>query len=206
MFYSKSTGGFYDAAIHGNRTIGMPDPAWQRPRSDVELQPGEAAVVEVDGKLQTVENTTNEPMLVVGAMDMQAAHPFVDVSNPDCRIPSDAVAITADQHQALIEGQAAGKVIAADADGFPVLQDPPPPPPADPKMVGVEFDGVMCSATTADAAGLLQVKAGIELMGAEFKTKFAFANGNKLWMSASNFKDFMRVWVPFRNSFFAPEN
>lgn len=44
-------------------------------------------------------------------------------------IPADAVEITQDQHQALIDGQSAGKVITADNAGFPVLQDPPPPPP-----------------------------------------------------------------------------
>ena len=41
-------------------------------------------------------------------------------------IPADAVEITPEQHAALIDGQSQGKVIAADADGRPVLQDPPP--------------------------------------------------------------------------------
>lgn len=63
MFYSKSTGGFYSAEIHGDN------------------------------------------------------------------IPADAVSITHEQHQALIGGQSAGKVIVADADGYPILQDPPPPTP-----------------------------------------------------------------------------
>lgn len=61
MLYSKSTGGFYDSAIHGNN------------------------------------------------------------------IPSDAVEITNDEHAALLAGQSEGKIIAADANGFPVLQDPPEP-------------------------------------------------------------------------------
>lgn len=58
MFYSKSTGGFYDTAIHGDN------------------------------------------------------------------IPADAVEITAAEHQALIDGQAAGKRIISDANGNPVLSDP----------------------------------------------------------------------------------
>lgn len=45
-------------------------------------------------------------------------------------IPADAVEITAEQHAALLEGQSTGKVIAADANGNPVLQDPPKPTPA----------------------------------------------------------------------------
>lgn len=44
-------------------------------------------------------------------------------------IPADAVEITAEQHAALLAGQSAGKRISANANGFPVLQDPPPPPP-----------------------------------------------------------------------------
>lgn len=40
-------------------------------------------------------------------------------------IPTDAVEITHEQHQTLIEGQSAGKVIEADKKGNPVLSDPP---------------------------------------------------------------------------------
>lgn len=65
MFYSKSTGGFYTADIHGDN------------------------------------------------------------------IPSDAVEITAEQHRALIEGQSSGKIIAADKNGFPMLQERPAPSAAE---------------------------------------------------------------------------
>lgn len=58
MFYSQSTGGFYDTVIHGNN------------------------------------------------------------------IPSDAVEITCEQHHALIEGQAKGKVITCNEQGQPFLCDP----------------------------------------------------------------------------------
>ena len=61
MYYSKSTGGFYDRAIHGDN------------------------------------------------------------------IPADAVEITQQQHAALMQGQFEGKVIAADENGYPALQDPPQP-------------------------------------------------------------------------------
>lgn len=44
-------------------------------------------------------------------------------------IPADAVEITTEQHAALLAGQSAGKRISADANGFPVLMDPPPPTP-----------------------------------------------------------------------------
>ena len=42
-------------------------------------------------------------------------------------IPADAVEITEAEHAALIEGQSLGKRIVADANGRPILQDPPPP-------------------------------------------------------------------------------
>ena len=43
------------------------------------------------------------------------------------KIPADAVEITDAEHAALLEGQSAGKRITADADGKPVLTDPPAP-------------------------------------------------------------------------------
>jgi len=61
MIYAKSTGGFYDRAIHGDN------------------------------------------------------------------IPADAVEITVEEYQALLEGQSQGKIIVADESGRPILQDPPPP-------------------------------------------------------------------------------
>ena len=42
-------------------------------------------------------------------------------------IPDDAVEITIEEHAALLDGQRQGKLIVADADGRPRLQDPPPP-------------------------------------------------------------------------------
>ena len=42
-------------------------------------------------------------------------------------IPADAVEITTEEHQALLEGQSNGKVIASDKNGKLVLKDPPPP-------------------------------------------------------------------------------
>ncbi|MCM8743185.1 phage tail assembly chaperone [Pseudomonas koreensis] len=53
--------------------------------------------------------------------------PMVLVDNPDCLIPEGAKLIEAEQYQALLDGQAVGKVITADADGYPVLTDQPAP-------------------------------------------------------------------------------
>jgi hypothetical protein len=42
-------------------------------------------------------------------------------------IPSDSVEISDDQHSGLMNGQATGKIISSDANGFPILADPPAP-------------------------------------------------------------------------------
>lgn len=72
LYFSASTGGFYDSEIHGARHID-------------------------------------------------------DEENPDCRIPTDAVEISAERHAALLAAQADGKIIAADTRGAPVAIDRPEP-------------------------------------------------------------------------------
>lgn len=44
-------------------------------------------------------------------------------------IPADAVEITREHYDALLAGQSNGQRIVADADGYPILQDPPAPTP-----------------------------------------------------------------------------
>lgn len=52
---------------------------------------------------------------------------FYDSAIHGDNIPADAVEITAELHAVLLAGQSAGKRIVADADGLPVLADPPTP-------------------------------------------------------------------------------
>lgn len=74
------------------------------------------------------------------------------------------------------------------------------------KLSGIEFEGVMCSATGQDQAGLMAVLNGIQLaktMGMDYGTTgFVFENGSVLNLSAANAFAFAAVWVPFRKSFF----
>lgn len=71
------------------------------------------------------------------------------------------------------------------------------------KLTGVEFDGVMCSATSQDQAGLTAVLLMIQMQGAEFKpTRFEFENGSRLVISLANYRAFAEVWSAFRQSFF----
>lgn len=90
------------------------------------------------------------------------------------------------------------------AEELAAISNTPQPTP-DPKMTGVEFDGVMCSATRDDQNGLMAVLMAKQLQGAAFQpTRFHFANGNSLVMTKENIADFAAVWMPFRQSFFAP--
>lgn len=73
------------------------------------------------------------------------------------------------------------------------------------KLIGVEFDGVMCSATSQDQSGLTAVLLLIQMQSVAFKpTRFEFENGARLVISLSNYKAFADTWIPFRQSFFRP--
>lgn len=50
-------------------------------------------------------------------------------------IPSDAVEITTEEHQALLSGQSEGQVISSDASGKPMLTPPAAPTEADLKRL-----------------------------------------------------------------------
>lgn len=126
-FYSPSTGCFYTPDIHGSRTLLILDPAWTRPLQTITLQPGElATVIALDGVEAIVSNTGNTPMTVDNALDYSAEHPSIEIENPNCLIPADAVEITAERHDELLSGQAAGQQIVPGEDGAPVLISPIP--------------------------------------------------------------------------------
>lgn len=75
---------------------------------------------------------------------------------------------------------------------------------ADKKMHGVQIDGVMCSATSADQNGLIAVLMAYQLSGQDFKpTIFEFENGNSLQITSSNIQNVIDTWMPFRQQFFS---
>lgn len=67
------------------------------------------------------------------------------------------------------------------------------------KLSGVEFDGVMCSATAEDQHGLSDIESTVN---AGIDIKFQFENGNSLLLTRANWAEFRGVWFPFRQSFF----
>ena len=96
------------------------------------------------------------------------------------------------------------QITETEANAIRAANQPPAPPP-DPKLVGIEFEGVMCSATLYDQNGLLAILTAYQLQGAAFQpTRFEFANGNSLVITKDNIQAFIAVWMPFRQSFFLP--
>jgi len=73
------------------------------------------------------------------------------------------------------------------------------------KLAGIEFEGVMCSATRDDQDGLTAVLARIQMRGQNFKpTRFDFENGSSLVIHLGNYKAFAEKWCDFRESFYQP--
>lgn len=68
------------------------------------------------------------------------------------------------------------------------------------KFAGIEFDGVMCSATKEDMWGLASVESYVR---AGMATPFKFDNGSTLLLTKDNIDAFQATWVPFRASFFS---
>lgn len=122
MFYSPL--GFYSSDIHGPRRRSITDPQWMRPTISVTLNTGESVDVG-DGNILT--NSGADPMTISDVPDMTAVAPTVDVDNPHCKIPCDAVEISDERYADLLAGQSTGMCIVPDEHGCPILVPPPPP-------------------------------------------------------------------------------
>lgn len=65
-------------------------------------------------------------------------------------IPEGAKEITSEQHQALLDGQSQGKIIREDADGYPVLIEPPPLTPEEVAAIERNWRDAKLAATDGD--------------------------------------------------------
>ena len=72
-----------------------------------------------------------------------------------------------------------------------------------PKLKGILFEGIWCSATKEDQNGLIAVLLAFQMQGVNFiPTVYEFANGNRLTLTKYNIQAFIETWMPFRQSFF----
>lgn len=100
--------------------------------------------------------------------------PTVEVRNPACKIPLDAVAISDADYEALFAAQAAGKVIGPSVDtGHPVASDPPQPTQdeikkrlsicvqahLDAQAQSMGYDSIFTAATYADEPAIAKFQA-----------------------------------------------
>lgn len=78
------------------------------------------------------------------------------------QMPLDAVVITESAHAALLVGQSQGKRIVPDADGRPILVDPPPAPPPVPAAISDRqfFQQLAVAGIISHAEALAAVKTG----------------------------------------------
>ncbi|WP_413703435.1 phage tail assembly chaperone [Pseudomonas sp. Pseusp16] len=65
-------------------------------------------------------------------------------------IPEGAKEITSELHQTLIDGQSQGKIIREDADGYPVLIEPPPLTPEEVAAIERNWRNAKLAATDGD--------------------------------------------------------
>lgn len=99
IYASKSKQAFFDDEVFGPKRITVIDPNWSVPKVVV-------GDVEID--------------------DTSATPEFIEIDNPECRLPVDAVELTRDLRDELLAAQGNGKVIDWSGE-VPAAVDAPPP-------------------------------------------------------------------------------
>lgn len=117
-------------------------------------------------------------------------HGLFEPDNPDCMIPGDAVEVSCERWIELLAGNTAGKIIAVDSAGFPMLADPPPPSAED--LVTVErswrdqrlseTDGVVTRHRDE-----LEDGSGTTLTSAQYAELQAYRRALRRWPEAGEF-------------------
>lgn len=112
-YYSPSQNAFYDDAVHGPRTISVIDEEKQAHAL--------AALTEREGEPDADQSAIDQARAAFVASPIT-----VEITNPECRLPEDAIPIDDKTHFDLMAKQAEGWEIMPDAMGFPVAGVPVP--------------------------------------------------------------------------------
>jgi Phage tail assembly chaperone protein len=112
IYWDAATNGFFHSNIHGPRRIEVID---------------EAAQNEALAALTAREDEEDADADAIWAarVELRMAPPMMEVDNPDCRIPAEAVEISQEAYKAVMECHTTtGKRIVSGKDGIPVLAEP----------------------------------------------------------------------------------
>lgn len=123
IFWSATTGGFYHERVHGTRQVSVIDEVASAAAFESAAALDAAAYDEAAAAATEEHPAPGREQFHRHVTDASNSPVMKLVSNPDCRLPLDAVSIPVELHAALIEAQASGKDIAADATGMPVAVD-----------------------------------------------------------------------------------
>lgn len=104
-YYSPSEKGFFLEEIHGSLMVTVVESAWRRPIIDVVLKPGETVQINDN---ETFTNTEDSDVSLDGIGDYSVSPPYIQIRNPDCKIPADSVPVTQEKHDELMQAQEKG--------------------------------------------------------------------------------------------------
>lgn len=137
LYFHAATLAFFNTEISGTHTVEVDDPTWVRPMVEVPDPAWKRPRIQTidadwDGQGEPTFYTMEDPAAVaptVSIQDIDAPAPQKVMPNPDCTLPPEAelVEISPAQHAELFaELYRTGRLLGADAQGYPVLLDVPP--------------------------------------------------------------------------------
>lgn len=139
-YFSPVTGLFYSATLFGARRIMVPDPAWRRPSVETTTQCAlnegddpSVIAAQYGATLVKWEEVDGQLLITYLEPDNTAVPPQVEIDNPDCRLPQDAVPVDEQCYRELQTAQSQGKCIGQDKQGNPIALTPPSPTLAESK-------------------------------------------------------------------------
>lgn len=125
-FYSPTSNSFFDDAIHGTRTVFVEDVKAQATTLKHISKAEEGFHALLDAAEDDDAKATAKSHLNEMAEERRLAllnPPMIEVDNPECRLPSDAVEISAERHAELMQAQADGKTFRPGTDGLPEIAE-----------------------------------------------------------------------------------
>lgn len=126
LFYSPTTNSFSNEITHGTRTVFVEDDKAQ----ETALKGIDKAEAGVHTLLDAADDDEEKAVLKAKLDELAEERrlallnpPMMEVTNPECGLPDDAVEISAERHAELMAAQADGKTWRPGADGLPEIAE-----------------------------------------------------------------------------------